>query len=166
MKSPQRPATTGRLSKDASRSSPQISLTTCRALAAQVEAWEEQGQDASAYRGQVADMLRLVADYIRRAIERLDTEMDSLAARHQDAAPEEVVEIEDRHVVLDGRLNYALSELLDQLESMDRFGTDTVADREFLESFLQERAALSAGTDRAGKGRTDGARTTNGSDPG
>ena len=116
-----------------------------QALAVQVVAWEEQGQDASAYRGQVADMLRLVADYIRRAIERLDTEMDSLAARHQDAAPEEVVEIEDRHVVLDERLNYALSELLDQLESMDRFGTDTVADREFLESFLQERAALSAG---------------------
>jgi small conductance mechanosensitive channel len=116
-----------------------------QALAAQVVAWEEQGQDASAYRDQVADMLRRVASFIRRAIERLDTEMDSLAARHQDAAPEEVVEIEDRHVVLDERLNYALSEMVDQLEAMDGFGLDTVAEREFLESFLQERAALLAG---------------------
>ena len=107
-----------------------------QALAALVVAWGEQGQDTSAYRDQVADMLRRVASYIRRAVGRLDTEMDSLAARHQDAAPDEVVEIEDRHVVLDERLNYALSEFLAQLEAMDSFGLDTVADREFLESFF------------------------------
>jgi len=114
-------------------------------LAAHVVAWEEQGQDVSEYRDLVADMLRRVAGHIRRVIERLDTEMDSLAARHQGAAPEEVVEIEDRQVTLDERLNRALSVFISQLEAMDGFGLDTVAERGFLESFLQERAALLAG---------------------
>ena len=44
----------------------------------------------------------------RDAIERLDDEMGSLAARHQAAAPEEAVAIEDHLVVLDERLNQAL----------------------------------------------------------
>lgn len=116
-----------------------------QALAVRVVAWEEQGQDASAYRDQVADMFGRVANFIRRAVERLDTAMNSLAARHQDASPEEEVEIEDRYAVLDTRLNFALSELLAHLDAMDSFGLDTVVDREFLESFLRERAALLAG---------------------
>lgn len=116
-----------------------------QALAADVVAWEEQGQDVSAFRDRVADGLRRVADYILRAVERLDDEMDSLAARHQDAAPEEAIEIEDRLVVLDERLNHVLALFLAQLEAMESFVLDTVTDREVLESFLQQRADLLAG---------------------
>jgi small conductance mechanosensitive channel len=116
-----------------------------QALAAQVAAWEEQGQDVSAFRDRVADGLRRVTGYIRRAIERLDDEMDSLAARHQDAVPEDAIEIEDRLVVLDERLNHVLALFLTQLEAMGSSGLDTEADREVLESFLQERADLLAG---------------------
>jgi small conductance mechanosensitive channel len=116
-----------------------------QALAAQVAAWEEQGQDVSAFRDRVADGLRRVSGYIRRAIERLDDEMDSLAARHQDATPEDAIEIEDRLVVLDERLNQALALFLTQLEAMGSSGLDTEADSEVFESFLQERADLLAG---------------------
>jgi small conductance mechanosensitive channel len=71
--------------------------------------------------------------------------MDSLAARHQDATPEDAIEIEDRLVVLDERLNQALALFLTQLEAMGSSGLDTEADSEVFESFLQERADLLAG---------------------
>ena len=114
-------------------------------LAARVVAWDEQGQDASAFRDRVADGLQGVAGYLRRANERLDDEMNSLATRHQDAAPEEAIEIEDRLVILDERLNHILTLFLAQLEAMETFGLDTKTDREALEAFLQERADLLAG---------------------
>ena len=47
-------------------------------LAATVVAREEDGEDASADRGRVADMLQGVSGYIRHAIERLDAEMSEL----------------------------------------------------------------------------------------
>jgi small conductance mechanosensitive channel len=116
-----------------------------QALAATVVARGEDGEDVSADRDRVADMLQGVSGYIRHAIERLDTEMGDLGSRYEDATPEEAVEIEDRLVVLDERLNRALEMFLGQMEVMDTFGLDTQSFVEFLSSFLKERAALLAG---------------------
>jgi small conductance mechanosensitive channel len=114
-------------------------------LAERVVAREEQGQDVSVDRDRVAEMLQGVATYIRNVIDRLDTEMDSLGARHEDAAPEEAVEIEDRIIVLDGRLNRALEMLAGHVDVMSTFGLETGGDTGFLQTFLEDRAALLAG---------------------
>ena len=116
-----------------------------QALAATVVAREEDGEDASADRGRVADMLQGVSGYIRHAIERLDAEMSELGVQQDAATPEEALDFGDRVIVLDGRLNRSLEMLLEHVEVMDVFGLDYGTDREFFVSFLEERAALLAG---------------------
>jgi small conductance mechanosensitive channel len=114
-------------------------------LAAIVVAREEEGQDASADRERVAEMLQRVSRFVRDAIGRLEAEMGELAEQHEAAAPEDAVEIEDQFFAVDAQLNRTLEMLLEQIEVMDAFGLDTGTAREFLESFLVERAALLAG---------------------
>ena len=114
-------------------------------LAANVVAREEEGQDASADRERVADMLQRVSRFARNAIGRLDAEMSVLGARHEAASPEETVEIEDQFVAVDARLNRALEIFLGHVEVMDTFSLDTGGDKEFLDTFLTERAVLLAG---------------------
>ena len=114
-------------------------------LAANVVVREEEGQDASADRERAAEMLLRVSRFVRDAIGRLDAEMSVLGARHEAASPEETVEIEDQFVVVDAHLNRALEILLGHVNVMDTFSLDTGADKEFLETFLTERAVLLAG---------------------
>jgi len=115
------------------------------AIAANVVAREEKGQNVSADRERVADMLERVSRFVHDAIGRLDAEMGELGKQYEAAAPEDLVEIEDQLVVVDERINRTLDTLVGQVEVMDTFGLDTGADREFLGTFLSERAALLAG---------------------
>ncbi len=114
-------------------------------LAANVVAREEKSLDASADRDRVTEMLQRVSRFIRDAIGRIDAERSELGARYEAAPPEEKVEIEDQLVAVDVRLNRALEILLEHVKSMDSFGLDTGAEREFLNAFLTDRAALLAG---------------------
>jgi small conductance mechanosensitive channel len=116
-----------------------------QALAEQVAAREENGEDASADRDRVTEMLDGVSRYIRDAIGRLDVEMSELGKRREDASLEDLDGIEDRSVVLEQRLNRDLEMLLDQITVMETFGLDTASDRNFLLTRLEDRAALLAG---------------------
>jgi len=115
------------------------------AIAANIVAREEKGQNPSADRERVADMLQRVSRFVRDAIGRLDAEMGELGKKHEAAAPEDLVEIEDQLVAVDERINRALDILLGQIKVMDTFGLDTGVDRKFLDTFLSERASLLAG---------------------
>jgi small conductance mechanosensitive channel len=114
-------------------------------VAAVIVAREEKGEDASADRDRVTEMLEGVSRYIRDAIGRLDAEMEEIGKRREGASPEDLVEIEDRLVVLEQRLNRDLEMLLDHVAVIESFGLDTESDMEFLETRLNERAALLAG---------------------
>ena len=90
-------------------------------------------------------MLERVSRLVRDAIDRLEAEMGELGALRDDASPEERVEIEERMIAVDAKLNRALEILVEQVEVMDSFGLDSGDDKELLEAFLTDRATLLAG---------------------
>jgi small conductance mechanosensitive channel len=114
-------------------------------LADNVVAREEQGQDAAADRERVASFLERGSQFLITGVDDRNTLLEEMRTELDKATGEEESEIEQRIVVVNDKLEQVLGSLRGQIEKKEALGLDASPERDFLEAFLTDRAALLAG---------------------
>jgi small conductance mechanosensitive channel len=121
-----------------------LALSDLHLLAANVVAQEAQGLDAAAVRGRIEPMMRELPQQIRAHAEDASARASELRSRRDEAAPEELLELEQRIVEEDGRVNQIAQLYVDHLGAMESMGLDASDDRQWLLDAASKRAEFLA----------------------
>ena len=121
-----------------------LALSDLHVVAANVVAQEAQGLDASAVRARTEPMMRELPQQIRAHAEDASARASELRSRRDEAAPEELLELEQRIAEEDGRVNQIAQLYVDHLGAMESMGLDASEDRQWLLDAASKRAEFLA----------------------
>ena len=115
------------------------------AFVANVIERETSGLDVANDRAELKTALDGTSAMLQRVIGETQDELKKLRSSREDASPEDLDNNRRASIVANDWLDRVLEMLLELTETMEDFGADTVAEREFLTGRLMDRAELVAG---------------------